>query len=306
MCRSLFASLALVLALWSSTSAAAAPSVVATIKPVHALVAGVMAGIAEPDLLIAGARSPHDAALKPSQARALDGADLVFWIGPGLETFLERPIRTLAGTAQVVSLAEAPGVGLLPAREGGAWEDAHAHGDGEHSHFNMHAWLDPVNAQAMVKAIRDALSALDPAHAEAYGRNAEALEERLADLDAELARLLGPVRGIPYVVLHDAYPNLEARYGLSPVGAIAVSPGRPPSARRIAEIRRTIMELGAACVFAEPQYSTALVETVIAGTAARMGVLDPLGADLDPGPDLYFTLMRRNAESLRRCLADGA
>jgi zinc transport system substrate-binding protein len=309
-------------------AAATPPSVVATIKPVHALVAAVMDGVAEPRLLIRGGGSPHTYALRPSDARALEAADVVFWVGPDLETFLAKPLAALARRARVVALHEAEGVRLLPYREAGTAaigehdDDDHKHGDHaehhaehhaddpqEHDHghdhggTDMHVWLDPANAQAMVAAVARTLAAADPAHAAVYRDNAEAVAARIAALDTELGTTLAPLRGRPYVVFHDAYRYLEARYGLANAGAITVSPEQPPGARRLAEIRATIERTGAACVFAEPQFAPAVVGTVVESTSARTGVLDPLGADIEAGPEAYFQLMRGLASDLRTCLA---
>jgi ABC-type Zn2+ transport system, periplasmic component/surface adhesin len=302
------AALALVLA--ATPAMADAPKVVASIKPVHSLVAAVMQGVGEPALIVRGAASPHTYALKPSDAKALADADLVFWIGPELEGFLAKPLQATASKATAIELLEAKGVTLLDAREGGAWE-AHHHGDGhDHSHHehgheevNTHIWLDPGNARAMVAAIADALAARDAVHAAAYKANAERTAQSIDALDAELKAALAPVADKPFVVFHDAYQYFEAHYGLNGVGAITVSPERRPSAKRLSDIRARITALGAACVFAEPQFEPALVDTIVDGTKAKKGVLDPEGAALADGPDLYPTLMRSIAASLKGCLA---
>ncbi|NUB13556.1 zinc ABC transporter substrate-binding protein ZnuA [Azospirillum brasilense] len=308
--------LALAAALTASPALAEGPKVVASIKPVHSLVAAVMEGVAEPALIVRGAASPHTYAMKPSDAKALAAADLVFWIGPELEGFLEKPVTANARKATSVTLLEAPGVTLLDAREGGAWE-AHDHGhehkhdhdhkhahEDEHGHdeVNTHIWLSPANARAMVAAIAEALSAKDPANAAAYTANAERTARSIDALDAELKAALAPVAGKPFVVFHDAYQYFEAQYGLNGVGAITVNPERRPSAKRLSEIRAKIGGLGAACVFAEPQFEPALVNTIVEGTPAKKGVLDPEGADLKDGPGLYPALMRNIAASLKECL----
>lgn len=288
------------------------PQVVASVKPLHSLTAAVMAGVGEPHLLVRGAASPHAFALKPSDARALDRADLIVWVGPGLEAFLAKPVQALGGRARSLPLLEAPGVRTLPGRAGGAWEDGHDHdhdghdhGHDDHDHDSPpdgHIWLDPRNAQAIVAHVADALTALDPANAATYRANAERTRAALAELDREVAARLAPVRGRPFVVFHDAYHYLEDRYGLAAAGAITVSPELRPSASRLRELRARIRELGAACVFAEPQFEPALVRTVAEGTGARTGVLDPEGATLPDGPDLYFALLRFNADALAGCL----
>ena len=310
---------------FSAAAPAAEPvGVVASIKPIHSLVAGVMQGVAEPTLLVKGAASPHAFNLRPSDARALAGADLVFWVGEDLETFLAKPIESLGGKSHAVALMDAPGITLLPTREGGAWEphdhDDHGHGHGhghgheghgDHGHGHAHGmndahvWLDVSNAQAMVAAIARELSEHDAANASRYQANAKSLTERLTALDAELGTLLAPVKDRPFVVFHDAYHYLEDRYGLNAVGAITVSPEQRPSAQRLSEIRSRITALDAACVFSEPQFEPTLVTTVVEGTGAGKGVLDPLGAGLPDGPDLYFQLMRDMAASLVSCLKAG-
>jgi zinc transport system substrate-binding protein len=295
--------------------------VVASVKPIHSLVAGVMKGVAEPGLLVKGAASPHSFNLRPSDARALNQADLVFWVGEDLETFLTKPIQSLAGKAQPVALMEESGLTLLPTREGGAWEkhedhaheaghDDHAHEDhaheDEHGTHDAHVWLDVDNARKMVATIATELSEHDAANAARYKANAAALTERLAALDAELKTTLAPIKDRPFVVFHDAYHYLEERYGLNAVGAITVSPDQRPSAQRLSQLRTKISSLDAACVFAEPQFEPTLVATVVATvvekTPAERGILDPLGASLQDGPELYFMLMRGMAASLVSCL----
>jgi len=294
-----------------------APSVVASIKPVHALVANVMQGVGDPTLLVEGSGSPHGYSLRPSKARALEDADLVFWVGEGMETFLEKPLSVLSSEARVVELGSLGGLTLLPLREGGAWgphEQEHEHDGPAHDHrthgeargsADMHVWLDPRNAKVMVDAIAQALGRTDPENAQVYARNAEALEVDLDRLDERLASKLEPVRDRPYVVFHDAYHYVEHRYGLNGVGSITVSPERPPGAQRLREIRDELARSEAACVFAEPQFEPALVQTVVEGTGARTGVLDPLGAALEEGPQQYFELLEELADALVECLSAG-
>lgn len=285
--------------------AAAFDGVVASIKPIHALVAGVMKGVGEPGLLLKGAASPHTYALKPSDAAALARAKLVFWVGPHMEAFLVKPLASLAAGATTVELDDAKGVERLPAREGGAFEadddedeQAHAHGV-----TDAHVWLDPDNAKAMVAAIGGALAQADPDNAAVYAANAAALSARLDALSSEIAGELAPVRGKGFVVFHDAYQYFEKRFGVTAIGSITVSPEVMPGAARIAEMRDKVRELGVACVFAEPQFEPRLVDAITEGSGARSGVLDPEASTLAPGPDLYFEMLRKIAASLRACLA---
>ncbi len=277
------------------------PTVVASIKPVQSLVAGVMQGAGVPQLLVRGAASPHTYSLRPSEARALSDAGLVFWVGPELETFMVKPLAALAAGVEVVALGSAPGVELLPTRAGGMWE-ADADDAQAPRRNDMHVWLDPRNAEAMVDAIVGALTSLEPDRAAMWRGNGARLRAELEQLDERLEARLAPVRERPFVVFHDGYQYFEHRYRLNAVGAITVDPERRPGARRLRAIHARLGALDAACVFAEPQFEPALVDTLLEGTRAGRGVLDPLGAALDSGPDQYFQLMDDLADSLVDCL----
>lgn len=344
---------------------AEAPDVVVSIKPIHSLVAAIMQGVGEPGLIVEGAASPHTYSLKPSNAAALQNADVVFWVGHGLEAFLEKPLESLGGKATVVELDDAPGLEKLPFREGGPFEahthegeghdhaheghahegeeghdhekeghdhgkEAHAHGEEAHDHgkeadshdhahgeeagheghehgeFDMHLWLSPQNARAIAAEAAKVLAEKDPANAETYRKNLAGLEERLDALDKEVAETVAPVKDKPFIVFHDAYQYFEHHYGMHAAGSITVSPETLPGAERLTQIRDKVKTLGATCVFAEPQFEPKLVNVVIEGTPAKSGVLDPEAATLEPGPDLYFTLMKSIATSLRDCLGQAS
>ena len=310
-----FPRIVLGLLLFSPLPAFAEIKVVASIKPVHSLVAGVMQGVGEPLLLVRGGVSPHEYSLRPSDARAISEARVVFWIGPDLESFMVKPLNNAKGQTQAVALLGAPGVTVLPLREGGAWEPHQHHptepvghhSDHDHDHESgrdVHIWLDPVNAVAMARRIVAVLGDADSAHRADYERNGAALIERLNQLDQQLAGDLAPIKDRPFIVFHDAYQYFERRYDLSAAGSITLSPEQRPGAKRVTEIQARIRDLGVRCVFGEPQFQPALVETAIAGSGARSGVLDPEGgAELQAGPEAYFELLRRLADSLRTCLS---
>jgi len=306
-----------------SLQAADAPVVVTSIKPVHSLVSAIMQGVGKPELIVDGAASPHTYNLKPSNARALQEAKVIFWVGPGLEAFLEKPLESLGSDAIVARLDNAPGLVKLPFREGGAFE-AHDDGDehdsasghdhdraeadhdhdhGDHGAFDTHLWLDPMNAKAMATEITTTLVAADPANALNYEANAKALDDKLDALDKEIAATVSTVKDKPFIVFHDAYQYFEHRYHIRVAGSITVSPETIPGAERVSEIHKKVGDLGATCVFAEPQFEPRLVDVVIEGTKAKSGVLDPEAATLPAGPDLYFTLMRGIADSMKNCLA---
>lgn len=288
-------------------AAHAEPKVVTSIKPVHSLVAAVMEGVATPDLIVTGAGSPHDYALKPSQASLLENGDLVFWIGHEFEAFLEKPVATIAERAKSVELIDTPGLRKFAQREGGAYQthdEKHSH-DHKHDHeeFDLHFWLDPENAKVLTARIASTLIAADPENANRYETNSKATLDRLDALISETSAALAPVKDKSFIVFHDAYQYFETRFGLSAAGSITVNPGVMPGAERVREIQAKVKKNNAQCVFSEPQFEPKLIDVVTEGTIIRSGVLDPLGATLEDGPALYFNLIRNMATSIRDCLS---
>ena len=312
-------------------------SVVTSIKPVHSLVSGVMQGVGSPTVIIEGAGSPHTYSLKPSQATQLQDADLVFWMGDELEPFLVDAAQNIARNAELVNLFDSHGLKKIRFREGGMFDehddhddhakddhddhgkekhakddhddhghDKHAkddHDDHGHGEFDPHVWLDPINAKAIVHEIEEALVKADPKNAKKYEANALRMVGKLDQLVTELRAQLQPVQGKGFIVFHDAYQYFEQRFGVAAIGSITVSPEVMPGAERVRDLREKIKDLGATCVFSEPQFEPKLVRTLVDGTGAQTGVLDPLGSSLTKGPDLYFELVREMARSLKECLS---
>ncbi len=285
----------------------AAPNVVVTIKPAHSLAAAILEGVAQPKLLLEGAVSPHAYSLKPSDAKALAEADAIVRVSDNLEVFLDKSIATLPGKARIIDLENAPGLTLLPARTIGAdMRDAEAEGDGHRragGPIDVHFWLDPANAIRIAAYLAEEFAEMDPEHAARYRANASKLKARLEALDAELKSRFEGLSGKPFIVFHDVTQYLEKRYGLHGLGAVTLSPERPPGAKRLSAIRAKIEAGGALCVFSEPQFPPKLVDMLTEGTATKRGVLDEIGAGLPAGPGQYFALMRFDAESLAACLA---
>jgi zinc transport system substrate-binding protein len=286
---------------------ASVPAVVVSIKPLHSLVAGVMEGVATPLLLVKGGGSPHGYVLRPSEARALAKAQLIVWVGEELESFLQKPLATFGQDDHQLKLSEQLQKSLLVKRQGGSWEGhTHQHSDEneaaglkiQHQNPDLHLWLDPSLAKQIVILTDKRLSEIDPAHRSQYNSNTTALIKKLDQLDQKLRKQLTPVKDIPYIVFHAAYQYFESAYGLNAVGSITIDPERRPGAKRIREIRQKIKQLGARCVFSEPQFKSRLIATVIEGTKAKTGTLDPLGADLPAGTEAYFQLMTRLGDNL--------
>lgn len=302
--------LAAALTALATPAAMADAKVVVTIKPLHALVAAVMAGTGSPDLLVQGGASAHTYSLKPSDASKLNKSNVLFRMSATMEAFTSKLATTLPKSVQLVTLQSTRGLKLLPRRTGATFEQEHAHdakhGRG-HSHghdtTDGHAWLDPVNAKVIVDRIVQVLSAKYPADAGTFKKNGETLKAKLDDLSAELQRELAPVSGKPFILFHDALQYFERRFGLRAVGSISLNPDVPPSAHRLSALRKKIQSLGAVCVMAEPQFDQRLVTNLVEGTRARTGTVDPEGANIEPGPELYFTLLRNIARDLKACLA---
>lgn len=294
---------------------AEAPRVVVTIKPIHALVSSVMAGVAEPDLLVKGQASPHTYALKPSESRSLYAADAIFRVSDTIEPFTTKIKAALPATATMISLGSAPNLALLPRRTGSTFEGhGHDHDHGaRHGHKDKHAdgsdghvWLDPENARALARHIETVLSKRFPPHAARFRENRETLDGKLQALDQELAATTAPLKGKPFAVYHDAFQYFEHRYGLKAVGSIFIAQDVAPGARRLTELRKQIAKMQAVCIFSEPQSDPRMLQAVAEGSGARTGVLDAEGLALEPGPDLYFDLMRGLAKGLRACLTPNA
>jgi len=350
MSRNLFL-LSLPATLLAGTAMAEVPRVAVDIAPVHSLVARVMQGVSQPDLIVQPGASPHEYSLRPSEAAALQEADVVFWMGEDLTPWMASAVETLANDADVTTLLEADGVTLLDLREGALFE-AHVHGaeeqdheahdheehaegeehdhdheehaeaeahdhdheehaeaeghdhDHDHAHgdHDPHAWLSPENAATWLNVIAGQLSAADPDNAGTYFANATAARDELDALSVEIDGILDPVRGRRFIVFHDGYQYFEAAFDFPASGAISLSDASDPSPARISEIRGRVADEGIACVLSEPQFDPGIVETVMGGTEASTAVLDPLGSDLEPGPDLYPQMLRNLASSLASCL----
>jgi zinc transport system substrate-binding protein len=299
------------LSMHAPAQAAEKLNVVATIAPVHSLAAAVMEGVGEPKLLLQNGASAHTYSMKPSDAKALQSANVIIEVSDTYEAFLQKALKTLPKDARIVTLDEINGVHLLPVREGGNYE-AHMHDHGEkhghehesgHEEHDVHLWFDPENAKIIADHLAAVFAEADPANADAYKANAARMKEKLDALNKDTAAVLEKARGKPFIVFHDVVQYFEQRYGLNSAGAITLSPERQPSAKRLKEVREKIKHLGAVCVFVEPQFSPKLVDTVTEGTNAKKGTLDEIGVGLKPGPELYYEFIRMNAHNLSTCLA---
>ena len=320
------------------SSANADVKVVTSIKPIHSLASYVMDGVGKPDVIVDGYNSPHGFSLKPSHAKMLENADLVIWVGEDLEAFLEKPLNTIAKKAKNIEVMDLKGIKKLEFREKNIFEghddhghdehkdehkehghdehkdehkehghdehkdehkehDGHeGHGHGEH---DPHVWLDPMNAKVIVKEITKQLVQLDSKNSAAYKANSK---KALADIDKLTKNIKKDLsKDLRFVVFHDAYQYFEKRFGIQVLGALTVNTDVMPGAEQLSEIREVIEHEKVNCIFSEPQFNPSIIKSIAKDTKVKTGILDPLGAKLDKGKNLYFDLLNNMASSFKGC-----
>ena len=298
------------------TPANAEIKVVASIKPIHSLASYLMDGIAKPDLIVDGYASPHGFAMKPSHAKMLQNADLIFWVGEDLESFLEKPLSSIAKKAEKIELMDTKGLQVLKFRERNIFDehdhddhgkkeddhDDHGHDDHDghaHGEFDPHIWLDPINAKAMLNEMAEHLIENDPKNEAKYKSN---LAKALQEIDKLTIDVMTDLSSsVASIVFHDAYQYFEKRFNVNILGAFTVNTDVMPGAEQLAEIREIIEHDKVACVFSEPQFNPDIIKAVAKDMNIKTGVVDPLGATLDPGKDLYFNLIRNMSASFKGC-----
>ena len=319
------------------TPANAEIKVVASIKPIHSLASYLMDGIAKPDLIVDGYASPHGFAMKPSHAKMLQNADLIFWVGEDLESFLEKPLSSIAKKAEKIELMEIKGLNVLKFRERNIFDDHDDHGhddhddhgkkeddhddhdhddhgkkdghddhddhDGHEGHahgeFDPHIWLDPMNAKVILNEMVEHLIENDAKNASKYKSNLKKALKEIDKLNKDVKAELS--KSTASIVFHDAYQYFEERYNVNILGAFTVNTDVMPGAEQLAEIREIIEHDKVACVFSEPQFNPDIINAVAKDMKIKTGVVDPLGATLDPGKDLYFNLIRNMSASFKGC-----
>ena len=313
------------------TSANADLKVVASIKPIHSLASYLMDGIGKPDLIVDGYSSPHGFALKPSHAKMLQEADIIFWIGEDLENFLEKPLKSIAKKAEKIELMEIKGLKKLKFRERNIFDghddhghkedkhkedghddhghdedghkedghDDHGHEGHAHGEYDPHIWLDPENAKIILNEMVEHLVENDEKNASTYKSN---LDKALKDIDKLLKNVKSELnKDFKSIVFHDAYQYFEKRFNVNVLGAFTVNTDVLPGAEQLSEIREIIEHDKVSCVFSEPQFNPDIINAVAKDMNIKTGVLDPLGASLNPGKDLYFDLIKNMSKSFKGC-----
>ena len=305
---------ALSAALWGTAAQSADAAVVTSLKPLGFIASAIADGVTETQVLLPDGASEHDYSLRPSDAKRLQNADLVVWIGPEMEAFMDKSTQSIPD-AKKVTIAQLDGVKPLLMKGADDDDDDHA-AEGEHDHahaekgdahhhhgdYNMHLWLSPEIARLSAVAIHDKLVELMPQSRARLDANLKDFEANLATTDKQVANELASVKGKGYFVFHDAYGYYEKHYGLTPLGHFTVNPEIQPGAQRLHQIRTQLVEQKATCVFAEPQFRPAVVESVARGTTVRMGTLDPLGTNIQLSKESYPAFLTQLATQYASCL----
>lgn len=277
--------------------ASATLSVVVTIKPLHSLVAAIMDGAGTPSLLIDTTQSPHHINLRPSDYRKISAADIVFWAGPSMETFLPAIIKKYREHTQFISLMQVDGIQLL-------------HDRGKNHHHNTesvdpHFWLSTVNAKQIVQAVTKRLIKKDEKHKTVYIANREKIIEKIDQLHNNLATILKENRK-PFITYHDAYQYFEREFHLNRIASVSLNEEAPPGIKHIRYIRHLINKQHIQCIFFDAPVTPPLINTLITDSSIQAIELDATGTRLSAGPELWFTIMMQSGEKITSCLQTGS
>lgn len=285
-------------------AAQAAPKVVVTIKPIHSLVASLMEGVAEPELLLPDGASPHTFQLKPSHLQKLQQADIIIWIGPQLELFMTKPLEQIHPRLGLITLSENPQIHTLPQRQGRHWQSVdHTHDHHDHHAIDPHFWLSTENAQVIIQSLSVFLAKEDPTHQAQYFANAQKISTRLNHLKRTLHTLLSPVKNQPFLVYHDGYQYFEKEFQLNALGTMIVNPHLPLSAFGLRAIKQLIEEKHIKCVFRETEFNDKVIKESLHDLPVTVAELDPLGARIAKGPENYEKTMLKLGENIQECLS---
>ncbi|MFM5620970.1 zinc ABC transporter substrate-binding protein ZnuA [Aeromonas veronii] len=307
-----------IIALFTALLAVSLPvraiEVLTTIKPLGFIAAAITDGVSEPKVLLPTGASPHDFSLRPSDIRNINSAGLVVWVGPELEGFMAKP---LANHPHALALTQVEGMPLFnyatqDSHDSHDHDDhdhaAHEHGDHDEGHeghhhegVDPHIWLGPTQAKVIAKAIASELGKLDPANQARYDANLAAFDTEVDAKDKVIAGQMKAVNEKGYFVFHEAYGYWERHYGMSSKGHFTVSPERRPGAKTLVDIRKALEEKQASCIYAEPQFSPAVIESVARNTGAKVLLLDEVGELVPLGPDGYPQFMQQLADAFAQC-----
>lgn len=269
--------------------------VVTSIKPVHSLVAGIMQGVGQPELLLSSSQSPHHYSLRPSERRKLAQADLIFWIGPRLESFIARVLNGLDKKTKIVSLINTEGLTLLPARS-----SVHNQKN-RHTALDVHIWMNTANIEKMIDEITQQLISIDPDNSWQYRNNNKVLRKKISTLRNELSSKLKNKHN-PFLTYHDGYQYFEQEFNLKNIGFISSGSEIKPGARHIQTMKKLIRTQSVQCVFYDAPTEPPIMTSLLAGSNARAIELDSTGIRLAADKNTLWHIMHNLGESFQSCL----
>ena len=272
------------------------PRVVTSIAPVQGLVAEIMAGVGTPELLLSEAISPHDFAMRPSLARAIGDADVIFYIGQHMEPWLEKALQSRAQNDLVVALGDMPSQNRLEARELSNF--GAAHDDHDHDQvFDPHMWLDPENALLWLDVIASVLEIADPENKALYRSNLEQTRAEIAATTLSLKSGFAALENIEIIVTHDSLQYLEAAFGLNVIGAFTASDGQASGARNMSDLLQHLDSN--TCIVEDLTHPSRIAASLPADI--NHVVVDPMGYAAVGQTGHYSKMLLDIAQSLMKC-----
>lgn len=269
--------------------ASAAPKVVVGIKPIHSLVAGIMKGVAEPELIVGGNAVPYGYELTETQEKNLAQADLIIWLGPEIEPFLAAPVARRGSSLANYELLASDMFKILPVL--GGTEDSR----------DPFFWLDVRNARVLVDELAREIVAVDPDNAARYLKNRRDLMVEVTRIDREFEYGYRAVAAGPMVLYHGTQQYFAQAYALDVAAILSPAPDRPATAAALLGAIATAKTAGAQCLLTERGLAAQGADMPAGGAGLRIAELDSLGTAFEPGPGLYTAMMQHNFDVMSAC-----
>lgn len=284
--------------------------IVTSLKPLTLLVRAIATDDMQISTLVPAGASPHNYAMKPSQRRALENADVIFWVGPEMETFLARLLTGEEFHDRSVAFMSAPGDAHGTEHNSASDEPDGGHtGHGDHHHDgedDPHLWLDPALAIDMAETIRDVLATMDGADPHALDRNLEAFRNSLATTEQSIRHQFEPVREVSLFAYHNALVRFAEHYNLTLSGVLTLNPELSPGARHIAEVQARLRSSARPCLLTEPQFNRQWWRSITEGLDITFSTWDPLATDIEVTANGYANFQQAIADAVLKCLPEKA
>ncbi|MBF0751660.1 MULTISPECIES: zinc ABC transporter substrate-binding protein ZnuA [unclassified Pasteurella] len=295
--------------------------VLASVKPLGFIASAIANGVIDTQVLVPTGASPHDYSLKLSDIQKVKSADLVLWVGEDIDSFLERPVNQV-DRQKVITIADL--AEIKPLLTQAHHEHFHEEGDHKHDHkhehknghehnhdhenheglsTNWHIWYSPAMSQIVAQKVADKLTIQFPDKKALIEKNLADFNRTLAEQSDKIKAQLAPFKEKGFFVFHDAYGYFNDAYGLKQTGYFTINPLVAPGAKTLAHIKEEIAEHRVNCLFAEPQFTPKVIESLAKGTAVKVGRLDPIGDGVALGANSYANFLQATADSYAQCLS---